>query len=307
MLACWSTGKLFLSRLKITLFAGELQLFRFATGAALFSLLIMLLTCANLAREWVLLAAGLAVILPAWLVRQERMPLPALPPAGKLLFGVDLRSFRSLLFCKRHWRRRLVRMAPSITWVWSPPIFVSTVLGASQRPSTPISRKVWRCCFLVAFAMGRHSAAALVEFSFLIALPLAMIAYGQRFDMPKVGIAAATVIFCSPVFAISGTSAYNDVAAAFTFFCAFYALRIWDETRQPGLLIAVGVLAGFGYGIKYTLALGVLYCCGFIAWRLRRNSLKPLIVVAGCAAAFMAPWLIKKLGYGSQPRFTFRQ
>ncbi len=123
-----------------------------------------------------------------------------------------------------------------------------------------------------------------------------MIAYSQRFGFPKVGVAAAAMIFCSPVFSIAGSSAYNDAAAVLVLFCLFYALQIWDQTRQTGMLIVAGLLAGFGYGIKYSLFLAAPYCIGFVAWKLFRAKqlrLKPLLIVAVSASILIAPWWIK--------------
>src|SRR5260370_28213853 len=104
------------------------------------------------------------------------------------------------------------------------------------------------------------------------------------------------MIFCSPVFSISGSSAYNDAAAVLILFCLFYALQIWDQTRQTGMLIVAGLLAGFGYGIKYSLFLAAPYSLGFVAWKLfcaRQIKLKPLVIVVVSASALIAPSWIK--------------
>ena len=290
--ACWSAGKLFLGRLKLDLFAGELQLFRFATGAALFSLFILILASLSLARNWVFLTTGAALIVPAFWVRQKSARQPGLPRRWKLLFMAIFLTFGVYYFVNA--------LAPEASPDGSEYHLGLVSRYFRQHGLGHITTSIYaslseglEMLFLVAFSTGRHSAAALVEFAFLALLPFAMIAYGQRFQFPKVAVTAAVIVFCSPVFGISGTSAYNDAAAVFTLFCTFYALRIWDATREPGLLVVVGLLAGFCYGVKYTLALAVLYCLGFVAWRLRSAAAKPLIVVASCAAIMIAPWWIK--------------
>ena len=40
-------------------------------------------------------------------------------------------------------------------------------------------------------------------------------------------------------------------------FGVFYLLEIWDRERAPGLLVAIGLLAGFAYAVKYTAALAI--------------------------------------------------
>ena len=54
--------------------------------------------------------------------------------------------------------------------------------------------------FLFAFSLGRHSAAALVHFAFLLALPLMILTLGRRLDMRSAGVTAAIIVFLSPVF-----------------------------------------------------------------------------------------------------------
>ena len=52
--------------------------------------------------------------------------------------------------------------------------------------------------FVPAFAIGKHSAAALVHYAFLVALAMAMFAYGRRIGKPWVGAAGALLVYASP-------------------------------------------------------------------------------------------------------------
>src|SRR5207249_1776434 len=107
--------------------------------------------------------------------------------------------------------------------------------------------------FLFAFAFGRHSAAALTHFPFLVALPLAMLSYARRFGFTVAGVCGALLVFASPVVGIDGTVAYNDVATACIVFTVFYLTSIWAaEESSSGLLAPIGLVAGFGYAAKYT-------------------------------------------------------
>src|SRR5665647_3361197 len=98
--------------------------------------------------------------------------------------------------------------------------------------------------FLVAFAFGRHSAAALVHFTYLCTLPLLMVCWGRRFGLGKAGLFAAFLIFASPVIAKDGISAYNDLAAATLIYAVFYLLQVWDESSSSNILILIGLLSG---------------------------------------------------------------
>ena len=150
--------------------------------------------------------------------------------------------------------------------------------------------------FLFAFAFGRHSAAALVHFAFLLALAAMILLYARRFDLMPAGACAALFVFASPMFGVDGSSAYIDVAVACIVFGIFYLLEIWDTWRAPDLLIPIGLLAGFAYAAKFTAVVALPYALGFVVWRSRRFRqpfLKPALIIAGCALLMMAPWMAK--------------
>jgi hypothetical protein len=99
--------------------------------------------------------------------------------------------------------------------------------------------------FLPGFVIGRHSAGALVHFGFLIAVCLAVFAYGRRIGKPWVGAAASLLVYLSPVAGLDGTSAYIDLGVAAIVFSCFYWLEIWDAAQNPRFLIPIGLLAGY--------------------------------------------------------------
>lgn len=145
--------------------------------------------------------------------------------------------------------------------------------------------------FLPAYSIGRNSAAALVHFEFALALALAMLAYGKRIRKPTAGMTAALLTYVAPVVGIDGTSAYIDVAVAAIVFGTFYLLQLWDENREPRVLIAVGLLAGYAYAAKYTAFVMLPFALGYVLWRTRR--LAPLATVAAFGALMIAPWMIR--------------
>ncbi|MEO8130577.1 MAG: hypothetical protein ABI822_25980, partial [Bryobacteraceae bacterium] len=149
--------------------------------------------------------------------------------------------------------------------------------------------------FLFAFAFGRHSSAALVHFAFLMSLPLLMMRYARRFELGFAGVFGALLVFLSPIVGIDGSSAYTDVAVACVLFGLFYLLEITNPDRM--MLLAVGLLAGFGYALKYTAGLAIPYALA----RSRRNTL--LVVLA--AAAMVTPWLVKNIIYAGNPFAPF--
>ena len=154
--------------------------------------------------------------------------------------------------------------------------------------------------FLFAYAFGRHSAAALIHWQFLIVLPWLILNCGRRFHVPAAGAIAALLVFMSPVVGIDGSSAYVDIAMAAAAFAMFHALLVWEMSGSTlsvnGWLIAAGVLAGWVYACKMTGFPATLLAVGFVAvtlLRARRFALRPLITVGLCSVLVIAPWLVK--------------
>lgn len=157
--------------------------------------------------------------------------------------------------------------------------------------------------FLPAFAIGKHSSAALVHYAFLVALAMAMFAYGRRIGKPWVGAAGALLVYASPVVGLDGSIAYNDCGVAAIVFSVFYFLEIWDEEREPRLLIPIGLLAGYCYAAKYTAVAMTIYAFLFVAWKSRK--VRQCAVVAACAAAMILPWMAKDWIYAQNPVAPF--
>jgi hypothetical protein len=157
--------------------------------------------------------------------------------------------------------------------------------------------------FLFAFAFGRHSAAALVHFAFLLALVWQMFVYARREGFPLAGGCAAFLVFASPVVGIDGASAYNDVAVAAIAFTIFNLLQLWERNRETRLLIAIGLVAGFAYATKYTAALALPYAAGYVAWKSRRW--RDVLIVSGCAMVLILPWMIKNWIWVENPTAPF--
>lgn len=157
--------------------------------------------------------------------------------------------------------------------------------------------------FVTAFAIGRHSAAALVHFGFMIALGMAVMAYGYRIGKPSVGACAALLVCLSPVVGVDGTSAYVDLAAAAAAFIVFYLVQMWDERRDTGLLIAIGLVGGYCYAVKYTMAVMLVYAVACVWWSGRRA--RPVLVVLACASVMILPWMAKDWIYWQNPVAPF--
>jgi len=305
-------GKLLLRGLGLRFYRIEETLLAYFLGSACLSGLVFALAAAHLAYKGVFLAVGAAAIGAAlWkrLHRDSGDPLPPLSRFWKVLFGCLFAIYAVVYFTNA--------MTPERS-----PDGTAYHLGLVARYHREhgfrllttnmyanLSQGV-EMLYLYAFAFGRHSAAALVHFSFLLALPLALLSYARRFGFPAAGAAAALLVFLSPVIGMDGTTAYNDVAVAAIVFSVFYFVQIWDQERTSGLFVPIGLMAGFCYAAKYTAFLAVPYALVFVGWKLlraRRPLLKPLLVISACALVLILPWVLKNslwLGNPFSPFFN---
>jgi hypothetical protein len=306
---CMALGQVLLTRLGLPLFRQEQYLFAFLSGAPCLSVVVFLLASAGLARKGVFLAVGLAALAAGWRFRpgSPAGPLPALPRFWRRLFWGLFGVFTLIYFFNA--------MAPEISADGSAYHLGLVSRYLRERGFRRLTTNMYgmlsqgvEMLFMFAFAFGRHSAAALVHFAFLVSLPLAMLAWARRFGHAAAGVIGALLVYLSPVVGVDGISAYIDVAVASVLFGIFYLLEIWERERRPALLVVVGLLAGFAYAAKYTAFLAVPYALGFVAWRLwraRQPLLRPLVVMSVCAALMMLPWLARNALWFNNPFAPF--
>lgn len=303
-------GKLVLRRLSVRLYTEEEYAIGFVLGSACLSLLIFALCALRLVYWPVLLLLGVASIsLAVWTGahRPQGDRFPALARGWRALFAAAFGVYFVLYFFNA--------MAPEFSPDGSH-YHLAMVLRYLEHHG--FFRITWHMyanlsqgvelLYLMAFAFGRNSAAAMVHFSFLAALPFLMLSYARRFGFPAAGVCAALFAFLSPIAGVDGISAYNDLAVAAAAFTVFYLLQIWNEERTSNLLPLIGLLAGFCYAAKYTAFVAVPYAVGFVAWkswRKRSPLLKPVLVVGLCAALLIVPWMAKNWIYLRNPVSPF--
>src|SRR5579864_949072 len=252
-------GLLLLNRLRVSLHREEAALFAFFCGAALLSLAVFLLCVVEQARTILFVCGGLAAIAAALYQarsQEPRPPLPAAPRLGNILFLIVFSAFFFVYFINA--------MAPETSPDGSSYHLGNVVRFYQHRGFLWDYHNMYaylsqgmEMLFLVAYSLGRHSAATLVHFAFQAALPLLVACYGRRCGFPGVGLFAALLVYACPVAGKAGASAYNDLAVAALVFAVFYLLQVWDETREQNLLILIGLLSGFAYAVKYTAVLAL--------------------------------------------------
>ncbi|HLX42302.1 MAG TPA: discoidin domain-containing protein [Bryobacteraceae bacterium] len=307
--ACYGAGAFALAKLGIRLRRGEKFPLAFLLGAASVHFLIVCVMALRIAYKpvWLVLFGAIIVLSARNWKKDADEPQEGLPTELRIVFAVIFATFTVLYFVNA-WAPE---MSPDgsgyhldiVNRYFRAHGFVRIPTNMYSSLSQGIEM-----LYQPAFALGRHSAAALVHFAFLLSLPLAMLAYGRRIGKPWAGAAGALLVYLSPIVGRDGTTAYIDVAVAAIVFGVFYFLELWDEQRTTPLLIAAGLLAGYAYAAKYTAFVMVPYALGFVAWRAwksRSPMLGPLIILASCSALMIAPWVLKNWIYVHNPIAPF--
>jgi hypothetical protein len=144
--------------------------------------------------------------------------------------------------------------------------------------------------FLAAFGIGRHSAAALVHFTFLLLLPCLL-----GLHAGEMGWRAGLFVFVLPLMGLDGVSAYNDVALTVVGVAMVDAMWRWQQSRALAWVGVAAYLVGFAFGIKYTgVFLALLLLPAWRAW--------PRWAWAGLLSL---PWLLKNYWYVGNPVAPF--
>ncbi len=294
----WSLGMLLLRRLAAALDPWERRLLALVAGSACLSEIMFALSAARQVHPGILLALGLASIGYAIYSGELRAPGKPFAPLAPLWRWVFIAAFAAFT-----WYAFFNALAPEHSSDGMA-YHLSEVLTYQRAHGFPrITTDIYaslsqgiELLYLFAFEFGKHSAATLVHYSLLLALAFLVLSYGRRIGRPAVGVAGAIFIYTCPVVLRDATTAYIDVALAAVLFALFYLLQVWDESRDPMLLAPIGILAGFGYAVKYTAFLAAPYAVGFVAWkawRARKPLLRPVLLVALLAAVMILPWMLK--------------
>jgi hypothetical protein len=304
-----AAGKLAFAVLKFRLSPRESLFLRFILGSSILSLLVFLLAAVRLAYTSVFLILGAAILASAAALRGRTKPArsTAVPAIWKVTLGMIYAAFGVLY---------LFNALPPETSSDGTAYHVALPArylrdhGFSQFiPTlyTTLSQGL-EMLFLFAFAFGRHSAAAMVHFAYLLLIPLGLWLIGDRRRMPCEALIAGILVFVSPIVGRTGTIAYVDVALAAVAIALFYLVEVWIDELRTGLIVAAGLLAGFCYSIKYTGITALAYVLAMIVWYQRgqpRRMARDAAIVSGCAFLVMAPWLLKNLITTTNPIAPF--
>lgn len=311
LLACGASvalGLLAVNALRLPLVRQERLPIAFLAGSGLLSAVVFLLCAAHVYYRGVILAVTLAAIAAAiWRLRGKTLETPPFPDLSKThraMIALGALPFGILYLANA--------FAPEMSPDGSTYHLGVIAHYARAHGFVPLHTTIYaslsqgvELVYLVAFTFGRHSAAAVTHFVYLLAVCWLMISFGRRFGHPEAGIAGAFLFWASPIVGVDGVSAYIDVATAAIIFGAYYLLQVWcrDHARSNTLLLAAGFLCGFAFAAKYTAGVILLYALVQILFVAR--SLRPAHITVASALTLILPWLIRNAIYTGNPLAPF--
>jgi hypothetical protein len=308
-LACVSTavvlGLLLFRLLRVSLQRLESLCLGFVAGSAVLSCLVFAIAALGIARKGVFLTLAVVTVAGAICFRRWLLP-PAAPPASripiewKILLAAVMVIYGILYF----------RQAASPEMSPDGMMYHLGLVNLFNHAHGFVRYVDMYAClpqgiemlFLYAFSIGKHSAASLVHFSFLLDLVFLMVLYGRRFGFASAGVAGALVVFASPLVGADGTCAYNDVALAAVTFAAVYLLALWRSEKSTGekstgMLAACCIVTGFTMAIKYTAIFFALFVLAAILIGVRDRPWRRRVQTVATAGLIMslcvAPYLVR--------------
>ncbi|HJZ96106.1 MAG TPA: discoidin domain-containing protein [Candidatus Solibacter sp.] len=303
-----SLGSIVIGVLRVKLYRIEAVLIEFITGAGCLGFLTSLLCLTHTARKGVFQWAGGVIIAVAiWLARRrpKRLELPAVPLKWSVAWWGIFLVFGQYFFFTAlapeispdgsgYHLGNVVRMWRTHGFVWDYHSMYSYLsLGTEM-------------LYLWAYSFGRHSAAALVHFVFYCSMPWLIVCWGRRFGYWKPAFFAGVAVFVAPVVAKDGASAYNDLAVVTVTYAVFYLLQVWNEDKDPNLLIIIGLLAGAAFAAKYTAFIVFPFAAGWVLWKsMGADRWRGLVSLAVPAGLIGAPWVLRNWFWLGNPAAPF--
>ncbi len=221
-------GALFVGRLRRTLYGVEQRLLAFIIGSAFLSAILFALCAAQLARKGVFLAFGLVVIPLALKYGAPRRGGERFPPLPEVWDWIFILVFS---VCTVFYFLGAMATQPAPDAMTQRLSVMDRAHGFAPNAGITLANG-FELLLLFAFAIGRHSGAALVNLGLLAALSLLVLCYGRRMGHPIVGLAGAILAYLIPL-------AHINVAAAAILFALFYLL-------EPNLRRVLGFITNAG-------------------------------------------------------------
>jgi hypothetical protein len=163
--------------------------------------------------------------------------------------------------------------------------------------------------FTVAMLLVGDGAAALFHFGYgLLSLALTVSLARHAFNEEVAWLAALLLLSIPTLFSLMSWP-YVDVALMFYTTAVFYTFYHWWQRKQAGWLVVLGLMIGFGGGLKYTAVATPIAITLSLIWLSRNEGVlviaKRLFLVGGVALLMVLPWLWQNQITTGNPVYPF--
>jgi hypothetical protein len=154
-------------------------------------------------------------------------------------------------------------------------------------------------------ALGRSQTAAVLGWGIGVLALIGVIGLGKNIS-PRAGWVAAAALLAGETISSSLGWAYADWGAALQGIGMLIALDAWRQDDSQGNLMVAGLMAGFGFGFKYTAAILIPAGWAFVIHSHKRTRFLPSLTTFTVSAGFICLlWFIKNVLFTSSPLYPF--
>ncbi len=152
---------------------------------------------------------------------------------------------------------------------------------------------------------GRDTGTALVHYGIGVLALLGVAGCARRFTHAQAGwLAAALLLSSFNTWQLFGWQ-YVDLAVMLYGTLAFIIALRWHESGQSRWLILLGVICGFGFGVKYSFGSLMLALAILIVVRQPRRIIPNMLMFGLAAGIAYAPWALRGLLLYGNPIYPY--
>lgn len=163
--------------------------------------------------------------------------------------------------------------------------------------------------FTLGMLLAGEGTAALFHYGYgLLALALVIALAREQVGRAAAWLAALALLSV-PLFTTLLSWPYVDVTLLFYTTAVFTTFYRWQQDKQTGWLVVLGLMLGFSGGLKYTAIAMSLAVTAGIVFASRRDGLltilKRLVLVGAVALLLVLPWLLENYLTTGNPVYPF--
>ena len=157
--------------------------------------------------------------------------------------------------------------------------------------------------YVLGMILASDITACMIIWLYSLLITLAVFAFCRKYFSAKVGILAASALYCTPLFSAISSRPMVDISTAYYSFLGFYAFFVYLKSDNRKMLLLGSVMSGLAAACKHLGAIPfmVLFILVTIVEIKRRKSLitsfKYIILFGFVFLLVLTPWFAKSYVY----------